>query len=88
MAVPLALAARVRWAAHSRTCATEPGALVSCSEYTVWIESITAMAGLVWSSVARIFSSWISASTLTCEPSSPSRRERSATWAPLSSPVT
>ncbi len=26
MAVPLALAARVRCAAHSRTCATEPGA--------------------------------------------------------------
>ncbi len=29
IAVPLALAARVRWAAHSRTCATEPGAEVS-----------------------------------------------------------
>ena len=35
MAVPVALAARVRWAAHSRTCATEPGAEVSWSEYTV-----------------------------------------------------
>ena len=32
IAVPLALAARVRWAAHSRTCATEPGAEVSWSE--------------------------------------------------------
>ena len=32
---PVALAARVRWAAHSRTCATEPGAEVSWSEYTV-----------------------------------------------------
>src|SRR4051812_43978073 len=34
-----------------------------------------------------IFSSWISASTLTCELSRPRRRERKATWAPLSSPV-
>jgi hypothetical protein len=33
-------------------------------------------------------SSWISASTRTCEPARPSRRARSATWAPLSSPVT
>jgi hypothetical protein len=88
MHTPLDLAARVRCAAHSRTCATEPGAEVSWSEYTVWMESITAIAGCVASSVARIFSSWISASTLTCEPSSPSRRERSATCAPLSSPVT
>ena len=88
MQVPPALAARVRWAAHSRTCATEPGAEVSWSEYTVWIESITATAGCSAAMVARIFSSWISASTLTCELSRPSRRERSATWAPLSSPVT
>ena len=88
MLVPPALAARVRCAAHSRTCATEPGAEVSWSEYTVWIESITATAGWTAAMVARIFSSWISASTLTCELSRPSRRERSATWAPLSSPVT
>ena len=85
---PLALAARVRCAAHSRTWATEPGADVSWSEYTVWIESMTAISGCTASSVARIFSSPISASTCTCEPSSPSRRARSATWAPLSSPVT
>jgi ABC-type uncharacterized transport system permease subunit len=51
--VPLALAARVRCAAHSRTCATEPGALVSWSEYTVWIESITATSGFVASSVCQ-----------------------------------
>ena len=88
MHTPLDLAARVRCAAHSRTCATEPGAEVSWSEYTVWIESMTATAGCVTSSVARILSSWISAITLTCEPSSPSRRERNATCAPLSSPVT
>ena len=86
--VPLALAARVRCAAHSRTCATEPGAELSWSEYTVWIESITATSGLWACKVARIFSSWISASTRTCERSSPKRRERSATCAPLSSPVT
>ncbi|MPM59358.1 hypothetical protein SDC9_106198 [bioreactor metagenome] len=40
------------------------------------------------STVARIFSSWISASTFTWLASSPRRRERSATCAPLSSPVT
>mmetsp|Transcript_6031 Transcript_6031/g.24077 ORF Transcript_6031/g.24077 Transcript_6031/m.24077 type:complete len:313 (-) Transcript_6031:3500-4438(-) len=32
IAQPLALAVRVSWAAHSRTCATEPGAELSCSE--------------------------------------------------------
>ena len=41
----LLLAMRVSCAAHSRTCATEPGAEVSCSEYTVWIESITTTSG-------------------------------------------
>jgi hypothetical protein len=46
------------------------------------------MSGCVASSVARILSSWISASTFTCEWPSPRRRERNATWAPLSSPVT
>ena len=56
MVMPLALAARVRCAAHSRTCATEPGAEVSWSEYTVCIESITAMLGRTAESVARIFS--------------------------------
>jgi hypothetical protein len=35
-----------------------------------------------------IFSSWISARTRTLLAPSPSRRERSATCAPLSSPVT
>jgi len=32
MATPVVLAVRVSGAAHSRTCATEPGAEVSCSE--------------------------------------------------------
>ena len=45
--MPVCLATRVSCAAHSRTCATEPGADVSCSEYSVWIESITATAGCV-----------------------------------------
>ena len=35
--MPLDLASRVNWAAHSRTCATEPGADCSASEYSVWI---------------------------------------------------
>ena len=87
-AVPVALAMRVRCAAHSRTCATEPGALVSWSEYTVWMESITTTAGCSLSTVASTFSSCVSASTCTCDLSSPKRRERKATWAPDSSPVT
>ena len=86
--MPVAFATRVSCAAHSRTCATEPGAEVSCSLYTVWMESMTHTAGCSASSVATIFSRLISASTRTREPSSPSRRERSATCAPDSSPVT
>ena len=88
IAVPLALAMRVSCAAHSRTWATEPGAEVSCSEYSVWIESMTQKSGASASSAATIFSRWISASTRTRLPSRPSRRARSATCAPLSSPVT
>ena len=88
VAVPLALAKRVRCAAHSRTCATLPGALLRASLYTVWMESITATCGRSACKVSRIFSSCISASTRTCEPSSPRRRERKATWLALSSPVT
>ena len=52
-AVPLRLAWRVSCAAHSRTCATEPGAELSWSEYSVWIESITHTAGASASSAAR-----------------------------------
>jgi len=49
---------------------------------------MTQNAGVSSCSVARIFSSWISASTRTRAPDRPSRRARRATWAPLSSPVT
>src|SRR5471030_1871205 len=35
MVMPVCLATRVSWAAHSRTWATEPGAELSASEYTV-----------------------------------------------------
>jgi hypothetical protein len=86
--MPRALAVRVRCAAHSRTCATDPGAEVSASEYSVWIESMTQNAGASTSSVAMMRSNWISAITRTREPSSPKRRARSATCAPLSSPLT
>jgi len=88
VAMPRLLATRVSWAAHSRTCATEPGALLSCSLHSVWIESTTQNCGASASTVARIFSSWISAATRTRVPASPSRRARSATCAGLSSPVT
>ena len=86
--VPSDLAARVSCAAHSRTCATEPGADVNASENTVWIESITQNFGRSVSIAARIRSSWISASTRTGASRRPSRRARSATCAPDSSPVT
>ncbi len=86
--VPLLLAIRVSCAAHSRTCATEPGADVSASEYSVWIESITATSGLSASSVAWIFSSWISGSSPRLGLSMPSRCARSAICAPDSSPLT
>src|SRR5438067_11343209 len=56
-------------ATHSRTCATEPGAEVSCSEYSVWIESTTAISGFAFSSVARMRSS--------CSPRSSSSAFRS-----------
>jgi len=49
---------------------------------------MTQKAGASASSVATIFSSWISASTRTFCPPRPSRRARSATCAALSSPVT
>ena len=38
-------ASRVSCAAHSRTCATLPGAEVSASVYAVWIESMTTTSG-------------------------------------------
>src|SRR6185295_1489245 len=44
-AVPARLAWRVSCAAHSRTCATEPGADWSVSDQTGWVESITATRG-------------------------------------------
>jgi len=52
------------------------------------MESMTQKSGASASMVARIFSRLISASTRTWLPARPRRRERIATWAPLSSPVT
>ena len=45
MVISALFAMRVSCAAHSRTCATEPGAEVRCSEYIVWMESITTTSG-------------------------------------------
>ena len=39
--VPVSLAKRTRRAALSRTWLTEPGAAVSCSDHSVWMESAT-----------------------------------------------
>ena len=55
-AMPVPLAMRVRCAVI-RHLGDRPGALVSWSEYVVWMESITTTAGCVASTVARIFSS-------------------------------
>jgi hypothetical protein len=82
-ATPLALAVRVRCAAHSRTCATEPGAEVSWSEYTVWIESITHTVGPLGVDGGQDFLQLDFGQHLTWLPSSPRRRERSATCAPI-----
>ena len=86
--VPDCLAKRVSWAAHSLTCATDPGAEVRASEYRVWMESITATSGLISRSVPRIFSSWISACSCRFGASRPSRFARRATCEPDSSPLT
>ena len=87
--VPLALAVRVSCAAHSRTCATEPGAEVSCSEYRVWIESITQNRRLLGLDRGQdlLELDLGQHAHLRCA-SRPRRRARSATCAPLSSPVT
>ena len=87
-AVPVFLAWRASCAAHSRTCATDPGAEVSASEYSVWIESITATSGRAASSAARMRSSWISASSSTFSATSARRVARSATCSADSSPLT
>ena len=84
--MPLRLATRVSWAAHSRTCATDPGADCICSEYSVWIESITATCGRSASSAATMRSSWISASRRTLPAGSARRRARSAICSADSSP--
>ena len=68
--------------------ATEPGADVSASEYTVWMESITATSGLCSARVARIFSSWISACSCSSRASTASRLARRAICEPDSSPLT
>ena len=85
--MPLDLAMWVSCAAHSRTCATEPGADCSASEYIVWIESITATAGFSDFSCAWIFSRLISASRLSAEASSARRFARNAICCADSSPL-
>ena len=86
--VPVCLAWRVNCAAHSRTCATEPGADVNASEYTVWIESITATSGLSSASCAKMASRRISGNTGMLASGKSSRRARIATWRADSSPLT
>ena len=82
------LASRVSCAAHSRTCATLPGAEASASVYAVWIESMTTTSGDSVPMVAMIASSCTSASSDTGALTRPSRCARSATCSTDSSPVT
>ena len=63
--IPRCFARRVSCAAHSRTCATLPGAEVSASVYAVWIESMTTTSGFAVAIVATIASSCTSASSET-----------------------
>ena len=86
--MPRCLASRVSCAAHSRTCATLPGAEVSASVYAVWIESMTTTSGASRPIAATIASSWTSASSDTGALTSPRRCARSATCSTDSSPVT
>ena len=79
---------RVNCAAHSLTCATEPGAEVSSSEYTVWMESITTASGFSFAIAACIFSSCISANRCIAFASTVNRLARSAICWADSSPLT
>ena len=78
MVQPRILATRVSCAAHSRTCATEPGADVSWSEYIVWIESITSKSGAA-GNVAKISRTDVALASPTGAWPSPSRCARSLT---------
>ena len=88
IAVPSSFAARIRRAAHSRTCPTLPGAPSSSSVCTVWIESTIAIVGRVASRCARMVSRCVSGRNSTSPAPSPSRSARSFTCSGLSSPLT
>ncbi len=88
MVVPVSLAMRVSCAAHSRTWDTDPGAEVTCSVYSVWIESITTTSGASLRKVGKIASRRISAKKRTREGSTASREARKAICCGDSSPET
>ncbi len=86
--MPVRLATSIRPFAASRTCATDPGALVSVELCIVCTESTTQTSGASASSVAATAPSSVSARTGTASAPSPSRSARIRTCAADSSPVT
>ena len=86
--MPFRLPTSISPLAASRTWATEPGALDSSPECSVWTESTTQAAGRSASIAATTAPRSVSASTGTARALSPSRSARIRTWAADSSPVT
>ena len=86
--MPLRLPTSISAFAASRTCATEPGALESSAECSVWTESTTQASGRSDSIAAATEARSVSARTGTSRALSPSRSARIRTCAADSSPVT
>ena len=73
---------RTRRCAHSRTCATDPGAELSSGSNTVWMESIATMSGFTDSMWSITFGSAVSDTSHKWGGSAPSRSARRRTcWA-------
>ena len=84
--MPDVFANAISRAAHSRTCASEPGIESSSAVYTVWIESIASTRGRSARACPSTLSTSVSATSDTVATSAPSRRARIATCATDSSP--
>ena len=76
------LDARTRRCAHSRTCATEPGAELMSGSNTVWIESMATTCGPTASMWSTTCGSAVSDTSHRCGGSAPRRSARRFTcWA-------
>ncbi len=88
MGTPLLLARRINVAAHSRTWLTLPAAEVNSSRCTVWIESITAAEGCIWSMCPMMSFRLVSVSTYRSSGRRDRRRARILICCADSSPET